>query len=215
MGRLWRRWRAFWAVSGAGGDARGAFDALDARYREPHRSYHGWGHILACLEELDSVRALCANPVAVELGLWYHDAVYDPRARDNERRSAALAREAGIGMGLAEGTVSEAEALILATAHTGRAAGERHAAPDERIILDIDLAILGSAPRRFAAYGRAIRAEYSFLADSEYAEGRTAVLQSLLARPRIYLTDAFGKRLESLARENIRAGLGRLAGQSM
>ena len=215
MGRLWRRWRVFWAGSGAVGDARGVFDALDARYREPHRSYHGWSHILACLEELDSVRALCANPVAVELGLWYHDAVYDPRSRDNETRSAALAGEAAIGMGLAEGTVSEAEALILATAHTGRAAGEGHAAADERIILDIDLAILGSAPRRFAAYERAIRAEYSFLADREYAEGRTAVLQTFLARPRIYLTDAFGNRLELQARENIRASLSRLVGQSM
>jgi predicted metal-dependent HD superfamily phosphohydrolase len=214
MVRHWLRWRTFWSLSGAVGDTRQHFRELDARYREPHRFYHTWQHILTCLQELDRTRRLCADAVAVELSLWYHDAVYDPRAKDNEQRSASLARKAALGMGLGKEVASKAQSLVLATAHTGEAAFAESADGDTRIVMDIDLAILGAAPRRFAAYEAAIRREYRSLAEAEYQEGRTLLLRSFLARPRIYLTEPFRERLESRARDNIASSISRLAGQS-
>jgi predicted metal-dependent HD superfamily phosphohydrolase len=213
MDRQWLRWRSFWGACGARGDAGRFFEELDVRYREPHRFYHGWPHILACLDELDSARQLCGSPPAVELALWYHDAVYDPRARDNEARSAALARESADAMGIAEAAAAEAEALVLLTTHAAGLPKDAGAAADAAVILDIDLAILGSSPPAFASYEKAIRAEYSFLPENEYRQGRARVLQSFLDRPRIYLTDLYRERLELRARENIRGSLDALAGQ--
>ncbi|KKL22586.1 hypothetical protein LCGC14_2433980, partial [marine sediment metagenome] len=69
------------------------FVDLDRRYGDPARHYHGWPHIMACLEELD-LEPLSRDPRTLELAFWYHDAVYDSRAADNEQRSADLLLDA-------------------------------------------------------------------------------------------------------------------------
>jgi predicted metal-dependent HD superfamily phosphohydrolase len=212
------RWGALRAAAGSRAGARGEagerlFAELDARYREPHRHYHGWGHILSCLDLLEPARGLCERPLAVELALWYHDAVYDPRAADNETRSAALARAAALALGLETGTADEAAGLVLLTTHEAPPPGSRDLPPDAAVVLDVDLAILGSSPGEFLSYEKAIRAEYAFVPDREYREGRSQVLRSFLDRQRIYLTDMFRESREGQARRNIEASLARLADQ--
>ena len=213
MTREWELWRFFWGSCGAQGEPKRVFDDLDRRYREPHRFYHTWEHVRACLEELTPARPLCRDPIAVELALWCHDAVYDPRARDNERRSAAIASTAAVAMGL--GGAAEAEALVLATIHgenTGRGTDWE---ADTRVVLDVDLAVLGRSPREFAAYEAGIRAEYSFLPDENYRNGRKRVLESFLRRPLIYRTDLFRERYERQARVNLEESLERLAARAI
>jgi len=209
--REWELWRSFWGSCGARGDPKAIFEDLDHRYHEPHRFYHTWEHVRVCLEELAPARPLCRDQIAVELALWCHDAVYDSRAKDNERRSAAIARAAAVGMKLGEAAAAEAEALVLATTH-GENEGERGTwATDIRVVLDIDLAILGRPPREFTAYEAGIRAEYSSLSDEDYRKERCLVLQSFVSRPRIYRTELFRERYERQARANIQEILARLA----
>src|SRR5215471_11669866 len=87
------RWQKLWQAAGAAGDASAWYQRLTHAYAEPQRHYHNQQHIAECLAEFDAARQLAKQPDAVELALWFHDAVYDPRAPDNEERSAALARE--------------------------------------------------------------------------------------------------------------------------
>ena len=63
-------------------------DRLLERYSEPGRHYHDARHVLACLQALDRYPGRIHNSNAIELAIWYHDAIYDPRASDNEARSA-------------------------------------------------------------------------------------------------------------------------------
>ncbi len=219
--REWERWRSFWSTCGAfsardaHGDPKAIFEDLDRRYREPHRFYHTWEHVTACLDELAPARSLCRDEAAVELALWCHDAILDPRARDNEKRSAAIARAAAVEMGLGEPVAAETEALVLATTHgaeAGESGGESGTwAADIRVVLDVDLAILGRPPREFAIYESNIRAEYSFLPDEDYRRGRSVVLQSFVRRPRIYRTPLFEEKYERQARANIQESLERLS----
>jgi predicted metal-dependent HD superfamily phosphohydrolase len=197
-----RRWGAFWEAAGAAGDTRGEHDALCALYAEPGRFYHTLDHVLSCLEELD--RAGGGRGAAAEAALWFHDAVYDPRAADNEARSAELVREAVRRMGAAPGLGEGAAVLVMATAH---GAGGAPAAGDAALVRDIDLAVLGRPPARYEEYRRAVRREYSFLGDGEWRDGRSAVLRRFLSEPRIYVTEALGSRLEVPARVNLRAEL--------
>ena len=93
------RWTALWHRLGSRAPRDRLYAEVMARYREKHRFYHGVDHLDDCLRQLDAHASLAAAPAEVELALWFHDAVYDVRASDNEERSAAWARDAISGAG--------------------------------------------------------------------------------------------------------------------
>lgn len=181
------------------------FAPLAARYAEPQRHYHDAQHIANCLAQFDQVRRLAAQSVAVELAIWFHDAVYDPHAPDNEERSVQLAvatlRKAGADKSLSH----DVEQLVLATKLHDTT---NH--PDAPLLVDVDLSILGQPPERFWTYEQQIRQEYAWVETTVFAAKRAEILHRFLARPRIYQTDYFYARLETQARENLRASIEQL-----
>src|SRR5262245_55477512 len=72
---------------------RHGFEELGEAYSGPKRFYHNLDHVSAVLDTIDRLADLARDLSAVQLAAWYHDAVYDSRASDNEERSAALATE--------------------------------------------------------------------------------------------------------------------------
>jgi predicted metal-dependent HD superfamily phosphohydrolase len=197
------RWAGWWRRVGA--DRVPAFAPVAAVYGEPRRHYHALAHIRECLDEFDGVRGLCDVPDAVEGALWFHDLVYDPRRRDNEERSA-LAAATVLGEARAPAhLVAAVPALVVATKHSGEPATQ-----DERVITDVDLAILGRPVGEFDAYERAIRLEYGHVSDEAFAAGRAAVLRHFLDRPSIYSTPPFRRKYEEAARLNRRRSLEKL-----
>jgi predicted metal-dependent HD superfamily phosphohydrolase len=185
-------------------------DALRARllacYAEPHRAYHTALHVRECLEWLDAARGIAERPAEVEVALWFHDAIYDPRASDSEARSAAWAERAVREAGAAAAVAARIGALVLATRHDAAPGGA-----DAALLVDVDLAILGAPAPRFDAYETQIRSEYDFVAEAPYRVARSTVLNGFLARARIYATDWFHARLEAAARANLARSLARLA----
>ena len=202
-----RRFLACWFALGAAGDPNPVACDLLARWAEPQRHYHTFAHLEACLAGLDAHRVLAADPAAVEVALWFHDAIYDPRATDNEARSAALAVTVLRRAGVAETTVAKVERFILATR-----AHEADADPDTALLLDIDLAILGATPAGYQAYSDSIRREYTWVPEADYRRKRAAVLARFLQRPRLYLTAPFFARHEAPARANLAAEIAALSG---
>ena len=178
---------------------------LETRYREPQRHYHTLQHLEECFAALDAVRPHIADAAAVELALWFHDAIYDVHRRDNEARSADLAAASLRDAGLPDVLIGKVTALILATRdHTGTDA-------DAAALLDADLAILGAAPARFDAYERQIRAEYAHVPDDVFVPARLRILESFLHRPHLFATPGFRARFGPQARINLKTALGRLA----
>jgi predicted metal-dependent HD superfamily phosphohydrolase len=199
-------WKRLWTELGAHTIDGGVFNQLVAAYSERHRHYHTLQHLRECLAHLDAATSLARRPAEVELALWFHDAIYDPRRDDNEQRSADWAASAARAGGCAAEVAQRVHALVLAT-RTHEAASDD---PDTRLLLDIDLAILGAAPARFAEYERQVRAEYAHLPEPDFRAGRARVLAGFVARPRIYGTDAFHDALEIRARGNLHAALSAL-----
>ncbi|HEX8913014.1 MAG TPA: hypothetical protein VF796_11690 [Humisphaera sp.] len=200
------RWARLVAASGWPVPAsRVALDDLLARYAEPHRAYHDRTHLAECLALLDEARAACADPRAVEVAIWFHDAVYDPRATDNEPASADLADRQLAALGEPAAWVARVHQLILDTAHR-----DEPASADGALLVDIDLAILGADAARFDAYDRAIRAEYAHVPEPAYRAGRSAVLRRFLDRRPIYRTPPMADRFEAAARRNLAAAIARL-----
>ncbi len=204
---LFREYHDWWIRAGAKSIVEAAYAVLQNSYCEPHRAYHTLDHVAACLAEFRPAASLAKHPLEAEMALWYHDIIYEPRAHDNEERSAQDMRSLCRVAGLPDGFAQRVESMILATKHK-----EMPTDPDAQLVVDCDLSILGKPEAEFDAYDAAIRKEYSWAPEQEYRRGRAAVLSGFLARRAIYSTAFFRERYEQKARENIaRALLGLIA----
>lgn len=190
-------------LGGLAGSSTTVCDRLLAAWREPHRRYHTLEHLLEGLLALDRASAEPGVRDQVELPLWFHDAVYQPAAKDNEERSAALLVECAGTMGLPPDIVEAAARAVRATAHVSGQAFENDAASS--LLLDIDLSILAADPVRFMEYEYAVAEEYAHVAGLRYELGRGRLLRSLLAQPTLFRTEGFRERLEARARSNLGA----------
>jgi predicted metal-dependent HD superfamily phosphohydrolase len=186
---------------------------LVRRYREPHRAYHTLEHVAAVLAEVDRLVAAGApsdDLWTVRAAAWFHDAVYDPGARDNERASALLAGAVLERWGVAPERRRRVEALVGLTANHVPDDAPDVPPADAALLADADLAVLAATSARYDTYARAIRREYGRLGDDAYARGRRAFLAALLARPRLFHTAAMAGA-EAVARANVRRELDALA----
>ncbi len=199
-------WSAAWRDLALPAPPPAVLDTVLRAWAEPHRRYHTLQHLAECLALFARERALADRPGEVGLALWFHDAVYDTSRHDNEAASAAWAasvmREAGAG----DEVVMRVQSLILATCHDGVPA-----TADARLLVDIDLAILGAAPERFDEYERQIRAEYAFVPAARFRAKRGEILRGFLDRSALYATTALASRLEAPARANLARAIAGLA----
>ena len=185
-------------------DVLAAGQDLLARYDEPHRRYHDRRHLA---EVLTALRLLTDGPLPVELvcAAWLHDAVHEGRD-DDEERSAALAARVLRGLSVAPPEVDEVVRLVRMTL-------THDPAPEDvvgALLSDADLAVLGADPERYARYAADVRLEYAHVDDEAFRSGRSAVLRSLLDRPRLYVTEEGHRRWEPAARDNLRNEISRL-----
>ncbi|HEU4452531.1 MAG TPA: hypothetical protein VFR81_05695 [Longimicrobium sp.] len=191
---------------GGGPEVGWLYAALAAAWAEPHRVYHGTGHLRECLAELDGAPADGADRSTVEAALWFHDAVYDPRSSDNEARSAAWAERALREAGVDPATAAEVGRLVLLTRHV-EPAGD----PGGALVCDVDLSILGRPPAVYDEFERGIRAEYAWVPEPVYRAERARILAQFLAREPLYRTGHFRARYEAPARENLSRAVARLS----
>lgn len=176
---------------------------LAAAYDAPGRYYHTLQHIENLLNRV-AAHPL-HDPVAVELAVWFHDAVYDPLRPDNEAQSA-------------EWALAFLQETTLAPARRERVADfirrtQDHTRPqpphdaDLLLFLDADLSILGAPEAAYWAYARQIRHEYQAVPEAAYRAGRSQVLAKMLAAPVLFRTPALRDELDAPARRNLQAEL--------
>lgn len=203
----WRtRWQQLWQEVGAFLPAEPWLTELQAHYTESHRAYHTLQHLAECLHHFDAVRPLARQPVAVELALWFHDVIYDTQRNDNEEASAQWAQSLLLEVGAPDTMVQQVMDFIRLTTH-----GAEPVDRDGALVLDIDLAILGAEPVRFAEYETQVRQEYAWVPWPAFCMGRAQILQAFLQRSSIYRTPFFQTRFEAQARVNLAASLARLS----
>lgn len=209
---------------------------LVERWHEPHRVYHGPEHLVHALDSLALLEGrppgvpdddaapgragggaasggptgggsggAPAGAAATQLAMWFHDAVHDGEAGRDEERSADLA-DARLAGHLDAAAVAEVVRLVLVTTDHSPATGDGPGA----LVSDADLAILGSAPDRYARYVRQVRAEYAHVPDDAFRTGRAAVLRGLLTGGALFLTPQGAALWEDRAHANLTAELATL-----
>ncbi|MGP3687687.1 HD domain-containing protein [Streptomyces sp. IBSNAI002] len=206
--RLHIRFRATATAAGAPADRDPApyADRLLTAWAEPQRRYHTTVHLADVLARIDILAAHAADPAAVELAAWFHDAVYRPDRSENEERSAVLAERALPELGVDAARTAEVARLVRLTVTHDPAPGDTNG----EALCDADLAVLAGAPEAYAAYAAAVRDEYGFVPDDAFTTGRAGVLRQLLALPRLFRTPYGTAHWEAPARANLAAELARL-----
>lgn len=180
---------------------------LMERYAEPHRSYHNTFHVVCVVRDssalADAFAFTTEERAILALAACAHDVVYDSKPGDDERASAAWARERLAG--LEEAHIARVESLVLATI--------THSSDDPlaHVLLDADLAILGSEPEHYDRYSAAVRQEYSQYDDATWRAGRAKVLTTLLHREDLYVTEPARRLWDGAARSNLARELQSLA----
>ena len=202
LGKARKHWTALMSSLGNPRESDTVLNDLLTRYSEPHRRYHNLAQIVAMLDELELVRE---NDSAVALAIWFHDAVYNPKAKDNEELSAKLAKDSIKQIGLSDSLGEQVNNLVMATKHT--------TVPVDRsaqILVDIDLVVLGKPEKEFDAYEVGIRKEYEWVPQSDFCANRSRILQSFLDRPSIYSTELFRDKYENTARKNLEQAINQM-----
>ena len=203
---LTQRWRVVMLDCAAPAEpAAAALSELLAAYGAPGRHYHSLAHIAALLRLLDQQSQHFADRTAVELAIFYHDAVYDVARKDNEAASARLAQTRLPALAVSPERTQRVARLIEATAHGAVVPDPNDA--DMLRFLDLDLSILGADGPSYAAYARAVRQEYSIYPDDMYRAGRAKVLQGFLRRRSIYCSAPLRAAWENGARLNLESEL--------
>jgi predicted metal-dependent HD superfamily phosphohydrolase len=179
---------------------------LLARYSEPHRFYHTLSHLEACFRILDEYFPDFAAIHHVELALWFHDAVYDTTAKDNEERSADLAKVSLASLGATSILQHSVSELVLTTKHTDLPSGA-----GAKVLLDVDTHVLGACDSVYQEYEDNIRREYSWVPLDIYRQKRTEILQMFLKRPFIFTTEIFHGTYDAQARKNLARAIKALA----
>ena len=198
---LWRR------LDVHAGAAMPAGLELLERYGELNRAYHNLTHLADVLEKLDwarqNIEGLSARDFdRIELALFYHDAIYDAKAHDNEAQSRDLFVADATRFGLPPDDIEAVARLIDLTANHLRATSL-----DEQVMADCDLSILGAAPDIFAAYNKNIRREYSYIPAAIWDKRRQSFLNTMLEAPRLFKTEAFHDLYDTAARRNLRQAM--------
>ena len=152
--------------------------------------------------QLLQVKDLIEDFDVVLFSLFYHDVIYNSSKKDNEERSADLARERMQTLGFSEERILKCVAQILET--KGHSISEDK---DTNFFTDADLSILGLDWNLYSEYAQNVRKEYNSYPTIIYKMGRRKVLKHFLGMERIFKTDYFFEKFEDLARENLRKEL--------
>lgn len=197
--RKWHDLLRAWAIDPMLADH--TFEDVCKRYCEPGRFYHTLVHVQNVLETVEILGSHARNLNAVKLAAWLHDVIYDSRASDNEERSADYAGRLCEWLSIPEGRILASLILKTKTHDAGDDA-------DALVLLDADLAILGTGELAYQTYAQEIRQEYAWVPEADYRQGRRRVLEGFLSRPKIF---HFLSQLEDPARRNTAAEISRLA----
>ncbi|WP_036198996.1 hypothetical protein [Marinobacter sp. EVN1] len=181
------------------------YHALHAAYLEKHRFYHTVDHIDAMLTHFDGVKEIAEKPEELELAIWFHDAVYKSLSKTNELDSANWAQTFLAAHSYGKAGIERVHNLIMATLHNGNIE-----TPDEQLIVDIDLAILGAPPEVHDQFERNVRKEYRLVPGFIYRKKRKELLRSFLSRGSIYNLELFNEKYEDQAKQNLHRAISTL-----
>ncbi|RRQ46560.1 hypothetical protein DTW91_04865 [Chryseobacterium sp. SC28] len=171
---------------------------IEKNYSQKSRKYHNLSHLENMILELENVKKEISDYNVMLFSVFYHDIIYKATAKDNEEKSAEIAKTRLEKLNISDDRISKIYNQILATKSHKRSDDS-----DTNFLLDADLAILGKDWKVYENYIHQIRKEYAIYPDFLYNSGRKKALTHFLEFDEIFKTNYFKEKYEKIARENI------------
>ena len=171
---------------------------IEKSYSQKSRKYHNLTHLENMILELENVKDDISDFDVLLFSVFYHDIIYKATSKDNEEKSAEIAKKRLEKINISSEKITKIYNQILATKSHKRSDDS-----DTNFLLDADLAILGQDWDVYENYIHQIRKEYSVYPDFLYNPGRKKVLTHFLKFDEIFKTDYFKEKYEQITRENI------------
>lgn len=191
-------WIYFWKQISENGYGVDVYNELVLRYSERHRKYHTLQHLGECLDLFSEVSTLSNSPSELYFAIWFHDAIYDIHSRSNEEDSASLVLSSLEKYNIDPSMLNRIGGLVMMT--------KNHTEPrttNEKLLIDIDLSILGATPDRFCEFELQIRDEYSHIPTTEFIEARKTILEKFNSNNDLYNIDYFKDKFGLAAKRNL------------
>lgn len=169
---------------------------LTRLYTNPSRKYHNLKHITSML--MGTPEPLTNNQI---MAIWFHDAIYNPMSTSNEEDSVDLISKLYNTDGLdAEGVdITIVGKIIMSTQQ------HQPLCDEAKLVLDLDLAILGSPSHVYDEYVKNVTAEYTeHIPAHMFHPGRAAFLRKFLQRDSFFFTEWGKATFETAARINLK-----------
>lgn len=174
------------------------WEEIESNYSHKKRHYHNLQHLHYMMEKLQVYKDHLENVGTIIFSIFYHDIVYNPKKQNNEEKSAEVAHDRLVQLGVPANQVEQCVQQILATK-----SHQQNEEKDTNFLLDFDLAILGDSPANYQEYASNIRKEYSIYPDFLYKRGRKKIVKHFLEMPEIFKTAEFVAAYEKQARINL------------
>ena len=172
---------------------------IEKLYSQKNRKYHNLAHLENMILELENVKEEISDYDVMLFSVFYHDIVYKATSKDNEEKSAEIAKKRLEKINISNERIIKIYNQILATKSHKKSDDS-----DTNFLVDADLAILGKDWNVYENYVHQIRKEYSIYPDFLYNPGRKKILTHFLKFDEIFKTDYFKEKYEKMARENIK-----------
>lgn len=167
-------------------------------YLAPSRHYHSWRHIGQMLGDLDKHFPQHRENDVLKMAIVYHDVVYDATAKNNEAMSARVAMRE-LSPYFEQDDLDEIHRLIMLTVDHSTTEADQLG----KVIIDLDLARMGSEIDEYFENSLLIRREFGMFTDEQWCFGRRAFINKMLDKEYIFQTD-YGRVLwETTARLNL------------
>lgn len=178
-----------------------SWQQIEQRYTEENRAYHNLTHINNMLQEAAKFEAQLGDKAVVLFAIWFHDIIYDPLSKTNEKDSAELAKKILSQTNLSPANIQKCYDLILLTI---KHQTDDHAHLDSKLLVDFDLEILSRDWESYKIYSEQVRKEYWMYPTPLFKNGRKKAMGKFLERPSIYQTLFYQEDKEGQARANIK-----------